>query len=144
MNLTGKELNQMHISRLGKIMSNLALVALVISMAGILGYVFVGFYYFLLIVGLIASFGLILLFTGGIDGLFDTAKVASEWFNTTFSKVSLYMAPVALLIAIVAIVLLVKDKKENHNARIGICVTVIIISVIVLIVKIVQLSKGEA
>ena len=142
MELTGKELRQMHLSRLGKVLSNLSIVALLITLGGVVGYVFVAFYYVILIMGLFVSLGLILLATGGIDNLFNTADAAMAWFNTTFSKVSLYMAPVAMTIAVVALVLLIKDKKENHGGRIGVCVTVILISVIVLIVKIVQMTKG--
>ena len=138
--LTGKELRQMHLARLGKILSNLSIVALLISLGGLLGYVFIFFYYIILIMGIIVTLGLILLATDGIDGLFDTAKVATDWFNNVFSKTSLYMAPIALAIATAAIVLLVKDKKENHNGRICVSVAVILISVTVLIVKIVQVA----
>ena len=144
MNLSGKELRQMHMSRLGKILSNLSIVALLITLGGVVGYVFVAFYYVILIMGLFCSLGLILLATNGIDGLFDTAKVAMEWFNTSFKRVSLYMAPIALVIALAAMILLIKDKKEDHKSRISVSVIVILISIVVLIVKIVQVSKGEA
>ena len=142
MELTSKELRQMHLSRLGKILSNLSILALLITIGGLVGYVFVAFYYVILIIGLIASFGLILLATHGIDNLFNSAEAVMAWFNSAFSKVSLYMAPIALTIALVAIVLLAKDKKENHKERIGVGIMVIIVSVIVLIVKIVQITKG--
>lgn len=142
MELTSKELRQMHLSRFGKILSNLSILALLITIGGLVGYVFVAFYYVILIIGLIASFGLILLATHGIDNLFNSAEAVMAWFNSAFSKVSLYMAPIALTIALVAIVLLAKDKKENHKARIGVGIMVIIVSVIVLIVKIVQITKG--
>lgn len=143
MELSGNELRQMHMSRLGKILSNLSIVALLISIGGVVGYIFVAFYYILLVMGMLLTFGLILLATDGVNGLFDTGRIAMEWFNTTFSTVSLYMAPIALVIALVAWVLLAKDKKENHKGRISVSVLVILISIIVLIVKIVQLSKGE-
>ena len=144
MELTGKELRQMYLSRFGKILSNLSLLGLMLVLFSLLGYVFIGLYYFLLVVVMLLTFGLILLATGGMSGLFDTADVAMEWFNNVYQQAVVYIAPIVMVISIIAIVLLVKDKQENHTARIGVCGVVILISLIIIIVKIVQMVKGGA
>ena len=144
MELTGKELRQMYSSRFGKILSNFSILGLILVLGGILGYVFIAVYYFLLFVLVLITFGLILLATDGMSGLFGSAEVATEWFNNVYKQAVVYIAPIVMAISILAIVLLVKDKQENHRARIGVCGVVILISLIIIIVKIVQMVRGGA
>ena len=142
MEITGKELRQMYSSRFGKILSNYSILGLILVLGGLLGYVFIAFYYFLLVVLMLVTFGLILLATDGISGLFDTADAAMQWFNNDYQQAIVYIAPIVLAISIVAIVLLAKDKQENHRARIAVNSIVILISVIILIVKLTQMGQG--
>ena len=144
MEITGKELRQMYLSRFGKILSNLSIMGLILALGGILFYVFIFLYYFLLVVLMLVTFGLILLATDGASGLFGSADGAIDWFNTTYQQVVVYIAPIVMAISIVAIVLLVKDKQENHRARIGVNGVVAVVSLIILIVKITQMAKGGA
>ena len=138
MELTGKELRQMYVSRLGKILSNLALVCVLFALGGVLGYVLLAAYYVIMFAIVVATLGLILLAGNPFNG----ANAAWEWINNVYSNVTIYIAPVALVISVLAIWLLVKDKKENHTGRIGMCGTVVLIALIVIIVKIVQMAKG--
>ena len=140
MKLTDKELRQMNLSRFAKILANLSLVAILLALGGVIGYVMLGLLYVLIFALTVATFGLILL--GGNP--FGFANTAWEWITNVFSKTSIYIAPIAMAIAILAIVLLSKDKQENHTGRIGVCVTTIIIAIIIIVVKIVQALKGGA
>ena len=140
MELTGKELRQMYVSRLGKILSNLSLVCVLFALGGVLGYVLLAAYYVIMFAIVVATFGLILLAGNPFTG----ANAVLEWINNVYSSSTIYVAPIALVVSVLAIWLLVKDKKENHNGRIGVCGVVVLVALIIIIVKIVQMAKGDA
>ena len=139
MELTGKELRQMHLTRLGKIMSNLAVMGIIFALGGLLSYLFFALYYLLMGLLVLITFGLILL--GGFNP-FNSSNGVFERLTAFFSQSAIYVAAITMVCAVVAMALLLRDKQEKHGGRICSCVFTIILSVIVIVVKMSQMAQG--
>lgn len=120
--------------RLGKIFSNISILALLLCFSGILSFVATAF---ILLIGLaiiILSVGTIFVIVPNyFDILMSTSEVSVK-ISAFFLENFYIFASIAIIGAILSLVLLLLDKRTKHIGRIVISSIVIAIVIIVIIV----------
>lgn len=143
-----KVANQMHLGHLGKIFSNLSIVCLLISLAGVLSFVLYAIIEVLGVFAVILMFLIIILTLGAIlaiiPGYWGTMKTLISWFGSLgtimekvgaiITKIWPIVIPLAIAFAVTSLICLIFDKTQKHTARIVFSSIVIVIAIIVLIV----------
>ena len=127
--------------RLGKIFSNISILALLLCFSGILSFVATAF---ILLIGLaiiILSVGTIFVIVPNyFDILMSTSEVSAK-ISAFFLENFYIFASIAIIGAILSLVLLLLDKRTKHIGRIVISSIVIAIVIITIIVVATEVIK---
>ena len=120
--------------RLGKIFSNISILALLVCFSGILSFVATAFILLIGLVVIILSIGTIFAIVPNyFDILMSTSEVSAK-ISAFFLGNFYIFASIAIIGAILSFVLLLLDKRTKHTARIVISSIVIAIVIITIIV----------
>ena len=120
--------------RLGKIFSNISILALLLCFSGILSFVATAFILLIGLVIIILSIGTIFVIVPNyFDVLMSTSEVSAK-ISSFFLENFYIFAVIAILGAILSLVLLLLDKRTKHIGRIVISSIVIAIVIIAIIV----------
>ena len=120
--------------RLGKIFSNMSILALLLCFSGILSFVATAFILLIGLVIIILSIGTIFVVVPNyFDILMSTSEVSVK-ISSFFLENFYIFAAIAILGAILSLVLLLLDKRTKHIGRIVISSIVIAIVILVIIV----------
>ena len=120
--------------RLGKIFSNISILALLLCFSGILSFVATAFILLIGLVVIILSIGTIFAFVPNyFDILMSTSEVSVK-ISAFFLENFYIFASIAIIGAILSLVLLLLDKRTKHIGRIVISSIVIAIVIIAIIV----------
>ena len=120
--------------RLGKIFSNISILALLLCISGILSFVATAFILLIGLVVIILSVGTIFAIVPNyFDILMSTSEVSVK-ISAFFLENFYIFASIAIIGAILSLVLLLLDKRTKHIARIVISSIVIAIVIIAIIV----------
>ena len=120
--------------RLGKIFSNISILALLLCFSGILSFVATAFILLIGFVVIILSIGTIFAFVPNyFDILMSTSEVSAK-ISAFFLENFYIFASIAIIGAILSFVLLLLDKRTKHIGRIVISSIVIAIVILVIIV----------
>ena len=120
--------------RLGKIFSNISILALLLCFSGILSFAATAFI-------LLMGFAIIILSVGTIfiivpnyfDILMSTSQVSAK-ISAFFLEYFYIFASIAIVGAVLSLILLLLDKRNKHIARIVISSVVIAVVIIIIIV----------
>ncbi len=127
--------------RLGKIFSNISILALLLCFSGILSFVATAFILLIGFVVIILSIGTIFVFVPNyFDILMSTSKVSLK-ISAFFLENFYIFASIAIIGAILSLVLLLLDKRTKHIGRIVISSIVIAIVIIAIIVVAMEVIK---
>ena len=120
--------------RLGKIFSNISILALLLCFSGILSFVATAFILLIGFVVIILSIGTVFAFVPNyFDILMSTSEVSVK-ISAFFLENFYIFASIAIIGAILSFVLLLLDKRTKHIGRIVISSIVIAIVIIAIIV----------
>lgn len=120
--------------RLGKIFSNISILALLLCFSGILSFVATAFIILIGLAIIILSVGTIFISVPNyFDILMSTSEVSAK-ISAFFLENFYIFAVIAILGAILSLVLLLLDKRTKHIGRIVISSIVIAIVIIAIIV----------
>lgn len=120
--------------RLGKIFSNISILALLLCFSGILSFVATAFILLIGLVVIILSIGTIFAFVPNyFDILMSTSEVSAK-ISAFFLENFYIFASIAIIGAALSLVLLLLDKRTKHIGRIVISSIVIAIVIIAIIV----------
>lgn len=120
--------------RLGKIFSNISILALLVCFSGILSFVATAFILLIGLVVIILSIGTIFAIVPNyFDILMSTSEVSAK-ISAFFLGNFYIFASIAIIGATLSLVLLLLDKRTKHTARIIISSIVIAIVIITIIV----------
>ena len=120
--------------RLGKIFSNISILALILCFSGILSFVATAFILLIGLVIIILSVGTIFAIVPNyFDILMSTSEVSAK-ISAFFLENFYIFASIAIIGAILSLVLLLLDKRTKHIGRIVISSIVIAIVIIAIIV----------
>ncbi len=120
--------------RLGKIFSNISILALLVCFSGILSFVATAFILLIGLVVIILSIGTIFAIVPNyFDILMSTSEVSAK-ISAFFLGNFYIFASIAIIGATLSLVLLLLDKRTKHTARIVISSIVIAIVIIAIIV----------
>ena len=120
--------------RLGKIFSNISILALLLCYSGILSFVATALILLIGLVVIILSLGTIFAIVPNyFDILMSTSEVSVK-ISAFFLEYFYIFASIAIIGAILSLVLLLLDKRTKHIARIVISSIVIAIVIIAIIV----------
>ena len=120
--------------RLGKIFSNISILALILCFSGILSFVATAFILLIGLVVIILSIGTIFVIVPNyFDILMSTSEVSAK-ISAFFLENFYIFASIAIIGAILSLVLLLLDKRTKHIGRIVISSIVIVIVIIAIIV----------
>ena len=120
--------------RLGKIFSNISILALLLCFSGILSFAATAFILLIGFVVIILSIGTIFAFVPNyFDILMSTSEVSVK-ISAFFLENFYIFASIAIIGAILSLVLLLLDKRTKHIGRIVISSIVIAIVIIAIIV----------
>lgn len=120
--------------RLGKIFSNISILALLLCFSGILSFVATAFILLIGLVVIILSIGTIFVIVPNyFDILMSTSEVSLK-ISAFFLENFYIFASIAIIGAILSLVLLLLDKRTKHIGRIVISSIVIAIVIIAIIV----------
>ena len=120
--------------RLGKIFSNISILALILCFSGILSFVATAFILLIGLVVIILSVGTIFAIVPNyFDILMSTSEVSAK-ISAFFLENFYIFASIAIIGAILSLVLLLLDKRTKHIGRIVISSIVIVIVIIAIIV----------
>lgn len=120
--------------RLGKIFSNISILALLLCFSGILSFVATAYILLIGLVVIILSIGTIFAFVPNyFDILMSTSEVSVK-ISAFFLENFYIFASIAIIGAILSLVLLLLDKRTKHIGRIVISSIVIAIVIIAIIV----------
>ena len=120
--------------RLGKIFSNMSILALLLCFSGILSFVATAFILLIGLVIIILSIGTIFVVVPNyFDILMSTSEVSVK-ISAFFLENFYIFASIAIIGAILSLVLLLLDKRTKHIGRIVISSIVIAIVILVIIV----------
>lgn len=126
--------------RLGKIFSNISILALLLCFSGILSFVATAFILLIGLAVIILSVGTIFVIVPNyFDILMSTSEVSVK--ITAFFLENFYIfASIAIIGAILSLVLLLLDKRTKHIGRIvisSIVVAIVIIAIIVVVTEVI-------
>ena len=120
--------------RLGKIFSNISILALLLCISGILSFVATAFILLIGLVVIILSVGTIFAIVPNyFDILMSTSEVSVK-ISAFFLENFYIFASIAIVGAVLSLILLLLDKRNKHIARIVISSVVIAIVILVIIV----------
>lgn len=120
--------------RLGKIFSNISILALLLCLSGILSFVATAFILLIGLVVIILSVGTIFAIVPNyFDILMSTSEVSVK-ISAFFLENFYIFASIAIIGAVLSLILLLLDKRNKHIARIVISSVVIAIVILVIIV----------
>ena len=126
--------------RLGKIFSNISILALLLCFSGILSFVATAFILLIGLVVIILSIGTIFAFVPNyFDILMSTSEVSVK-ISAFFLENFYIFASIAIIGAILSLVLLLLDKRTKHIGRIvisSIVVAIVIIAIIVVVTEVI-------
>lgn len=125
--------------RIGKIFSNISILALVFCFCGVISFAATAFILIFGLIAIILSLGIIFLYVPNFFDILMSAAEVSSQISTFFLNYFFIFAAIAIITSIVSLILLVTDKQTKHVARIVISSIVI---AIVLIIIIVVLTRG--
>ena len=127
--------------RLGKIFSNISILALLLCFSGILSFVATAFILLIGFVVIILSVGTIFAIVPNyFDILMSTSEVSAK-ISAFFLENFYIFASIAIIGAILSLVLLLLDKRTKHIGRIVISSIVIAIVIIAIIVVVTEVIK---
>lgn len=120
--------------RLGKIFSNISILALLFCFCGILSFAATAFILLMGFVVIILSIGTIFAFVPNyFDILMSTSEVSVK-ISAFFLENFYIFASIAIVGAVLSLILLLLDKRNKHIARIVISSVVIAVVIITIIV----------
>ena len=120
--------------RLGKIFSNISILALLLCFSGILSFAATAFILLIGLVVIILSIGTIFAIVPNyFDILMSTSEVSVK-ISAFFLENFYIFASIAIVGAVLSLILLLLDKRNKHIARIVISSVVIAIVIITIIV----------
>lgn len=120
--------------RLGKIFSNISILALLLCFSGILSFVATAFILLIGLVIIILSIGTIFVIVPNyFDILMSTSEVSAK-ISAFFLENFYIFASIAIVGAVLSLILLLLDKRNKHIARIVISSVVIAVVIITIIV----------
>lgn len=120
--------------RLGKIFSNISILALILCFSGILSFVATAFILLIGLVIIILSIGTIFaIIPNYFDILMSTSEVSVK-ISAFFLENFYIFASIAIVGAVLSLILLLLDKRNKHIARIVISSVVIAVVIITIIV----------
>lgn len=120
--------------RLGKIFSNISILALLLCFSGILSFVATAFILLIGLVIIILSIGTIFVIVPNYFDIIMSASEVSANISVFFLDNFYIFASVAIIGAFISFILLMLDKKRKHTGRIVISSIVIAIVIIAIIV----------
>ena len=127
--------------RLGKIFSNISILALLFCFCGILSFAATAFILLMGLVIIILSIGTIFIMVPNyLDILMSTSEVSVK-ISAFFLENFYIFASIAIIGAILSLVLLLLDKRTKHIGRIVISSIVIAIVIITIIVVATEVIK---
>ena len=136
----------MYSGHLGKILSNISIVAVFLSILGLFT-IFLPIYYFLfafiiLIVASVFTFGLIYLaypnFINDLFGFNDKLAVVLEFVMKALPIV----AGISLVAAALSIIFLALDRTQNHSVRLTTSISLLVVSILAVVLLIVGVVSG--
>ena len=116
----------MRVSHLGKILSNIAILGVVVCLASVLYFLLVAIYYMILIAVLLGTVFLILVYYPDFMQLFTNTEAINQFVADFTVKYLPVIAPITMVIAALAITALAISKQGNTGR--------IVLSVICLLV----------
>lgn len=126
--------------RLGKIFSNISILALLLCFSGILSFVATAFILLIGLVVIILSIGTIFaIIPNYFDILMSTSEVSVK-ISAFFLENFYIFASIAIIGAILSLVLLLLDKRTKHIGRIvisSIVIAIVIIAIIVVVTEVI-------
>ncbi len=127
--------------RLGKIFSNISILALLLCFSGILSFVATAFILLIGFAVIILSIGTIFVMVPNyFDILMSTSEVSIK-ISAFFLENFYIFASIAIIGAILSLVLLLLDKRTKHTGRIvisSIVIAIVIIAIIVIATGVIQ------
>lgn len=116
--MVGSSISAMRMSHLGKILSNFAILGVVLCFLSVAYFLLVAFYYICLAMLLLCTLGLILVYIPNYMDLFSSADAINAFVTDFTVNYVPIIAPVTLAVSVLAIVLLALSRQRN-GVRIG-------------------------
>lgn len=127
--------------RLGKIFSNIAILGLILSSAGILSFVALAFTFIFGFLIIILSCGTIFAFVPNFADIWLSVADTSSKIASFFMQNFYIFAGVTIVFSILSFVLLIADRQSKHTARLVISGVIIAILLIFIVVALVGVGK---
>lgn len=119
-------------THLGKILSNISIVGLLLMLSSFfLTYLLIAAYYFLLILGVLITLFLILFSPQYRAAFTDNAFISD--FTSFISGAIFIIGPITIFTSVLALILLLIDKTNRSKGRIAYSATVLVLSVLALV-----------
>lgn len=128
-----KSLSAMYLVHLGQIFSNLSIVCVIIGMISFISILLQITVFFVLLLGLLCTLGLILLYVPNYMQLFQKSADFLGSITAVVVKIAPYVLIVGIVCAIISIVLLAIDRYNSHMGRIVFSSIILAITVVILI-----------
>ena len=120
--------------RLGKIFSNISILALILCFCGILSFVATAFILLIGLVIIILTLGTIFVMVPNYWDIMMTGSEISAKISSFFLQNFYIFVIVAIISSIISLTLLIIDKNNKHTARIVVSSVVIGIAIVAIIV----------
>ena len=124
-----------HTTHIGKILSDISIFGIVLSLVSVFGFVFVAiyyaFYYLFLILTIAVTLGIVFVIPGYTD-LWAYDQVVVD-IASAIASAGIIIAPLAVATSVLSLVFLLLDKKNLSLGRIIFSIVLIVITVVILI-----------
>ncbi len=127
--------------RLGKIFSNIAILGLILSSAGILSFVALAFTFIFGFLLIVMSLGTIFILVPNFSDIWLSVADTSSKIASFFMQNFYIFAGITIVFSILSFVLLITDRQSKHTARLVISGVIIAILLIFIIVALLGVGK---
>ncbi len=127
--------------RLGKIFSNIAILGLILSSAGIMSFVALAFTFIFGFLLIVMSLGTIFILVPNFSDIWLSVADTSSKIASFFMQNFYIFAGITIVFSILSFVLLIADRQSKHTARLVISGVIIAILLIFIVVALVGVGK---
>lgn len=111
--MVGSSISSLRMSHLGKILSNFAILGVVLCLLSVVYFLLVAFYYICLALVLLCTLFIILLYVPNFMDFFSSADTLNAFVSEFTVKYVPIIAPVTLAVSALAILLLALSRQRN-------------------------------
>ena len=127
--------------RLGKIFSNIAILGLILSSAGIMSFVALAFTFIFGFLLIVMSLGTIFVLVPNFSDIWLSVADTSSKIASFFMQNFYIFAGITIVFSILSFVLLITDRQSKHTARLVISGVIIAILLIFIVVALLGVGK---